>query len=65
MFIDDILLYLRSRGEPTQYLSIVLQIRRDHVLFAKLSRCEFWIELMIFLRHMVSKDSIMVDPKKI
>ena len=44
VFIDDVLVYSRSEEEHEQYLRVVLQTLRDHRLFAKFSRCEFWLE---------------------
>ena len=43
----------------------MLQTLRDHRLYAKFSKCEFWLEQVSFLDHVVSKDGIQVDPKKI
>ena len=43
----------------------MLQTLRDHRLYVKFSKCEFWLEKVAFLGHVVSKDSIQVDPKKI
>ncbi|WRX13589.1 Reverse transcriptase domain - like 10 [Theobroma cacao] len=65
VFIDDILIYSRSREEHEQHLKIVLQILKEHRLYAKFSKCEFWLESVAFLRHVVSKDEVQVDPKKV
>ncbi|WRX08486.1 Reverse transcriptase domain - like 6 [Theobroma cacao] len=65
VFIDDILIYSKSREEHEQHLKIVLQILREHRLYAKFSKCEFWLESVAFLGHVVSKDGIQVDSKKI
>ncbi|WRX29424.1 Reverse transcriptase domain - like 10 [Theobroma cacao] len=65
VFIDDILIYSKSREEHEQHLKIVLQILREHQLYAKFSKCEFWLESVAFLRHVVSKDGKQVDSKKI
>ncbi|WRX16227.1 Reverse transcriptase domain - like 10 [Theobroma cacao] len=65
VFIDDILIYSKSRKEHEQHLKIVLQILREHQLYAKFSKCEFWLESVAFLGHVVSKDGIQVDSKKI
>ena len=46
-------------------MRIVLQRVRDHQLFAKFSKCEFWLDRITFLGHVISKDGIMVDPAKI
>lgn len=47
------------------HLGVVLQTLRDHQLYVKFSKYEFWLEYVAFLRHVVSKDIIMVDPTKI
>ncbi|KAH0672578.1 hypothetical protein KY284_023665 [Solanum tuberosum] len=65
VFIDDILVYSRSRSEHEQHLRIVLQTLRDQRLYAKFSKCEFWLESVAFLGHVVSKEGIRVDPTKI
>ena len=65
VFIDDILVYSKSRAEHTMHLSLVLQTLREHQLYTKFSKCEFWLEEVAFLGHVVSKAGIQVDPKKI
>ena len=65
VFIDDILVYSKSATEHEYHLRIVLQTLRDHKLYAKFSKCEFWLDQVTFLGHVVSKDGIMVDPKKV
>ena len=65
IFIDDILVYSKSEDEHTKHLRFVLQTLRDYRLYAKFSKCEFWLEQVTFLGHVVSKDGIQVDPKKI
>ena len=65
IFIDDILVYSRSRGEHERHLSFVLQTLRDKQLYVKLKKCEFWLDKVSFLRHMVTKDGIFVDPGKV
>ncbi|RVX02879.1 Retrovirus-related Pol polyprotein from transposon 17.6 [Vitis vinifera] len=65
VFIDDILVYSRSREENEDHLSIVLQTLRDKQLYAKLKKCEFWLDRISFLRHVVSNDGISVDPGKV
>ncbi|WJZ88382.1 hypothetical protein VitviT2T_007687 [Vitis vinifera] len=65
VFIDDILVYSKSREEHERYLTIVLQTLRDKQLYAKLKKCEFWLDKVSFLRHMVTKDGISVDPGKV
>ncbi|PKA52044.1 putative mitochondrial protein [Apostasia shenzhenica] len=65
VFIDDILVYSRSEIEHEEHLRIVMQILREKKLYAKLSKCEFWLDKVIFLGHVVSKDGISVDLSKI
>ncbi|XP_004242076.2 uncharacterized protein [Solanum lycopersicum] len=65
IFIDDILVYSRSWSEHEQHLRIVLQTLRNQQLYAKFSKCEFWLASVAFLGHVVSKEGIRVDPTKI
>ena len=65
VFIDDILVYSKSREEHERHLSIVLQTLRDKQLYAKLMKCEFWLDRVSFLGHVVTKDGISVDPGKV
>ncbi|XP_078180783.1 uncharacterized protein LOC144574648 [Carex rostrata] len=65
VFIDDILIYSRSREEHEVHLRIVLQRLRDHQLFAKFSKCEFWLEKVAFLGHVISGEGLAVDSEKI
>jgi hypothetical protein len=62
VFIDDILVYSKSMEE---HLWIVLQWLREHRLYIKFSKCEFWIKEVSFLGHMVSPGGIAVDPGKV
>ena len=65
VFIDDILVYSKSREEHERHLSIVLQTLRDKQLYAKLMKCEFWLDKVSFLGYVVTKDGISVDPGKV
>ncbi|XP_039034121.1 uncharacterized protein LOC120170212, partial [Hibiscus syriacus] len=65
VFIDDILVYSKSHEEHSTHLRIVLQILRDKKLYAKLSKCEFWLNEVIFLGHVISAVGIRVDPQKV
>ncbi|XP_071923135.1 uncharacterized protein [Coffea arabica] len=56
---------LRSQAEHAKHLKIVMQILREHKLYAKFSKCEFWLDEISFLGHKVSKDGIAVDPAKV
>ncbi|CAL1388171.1 unnamed protein product [Linum trigynum] len=65
VFIDDILVYSRSEEEHREHLRIILQILREKQLYAKFSKCDFWMDQVIFLGHIVSGRGIEVDPKKV
>ena len=65
VFVDGILIYSQSEWENEYYLRIVLQLLRDHQLYAKFSKCEFWLTEVRFLGHMVSTSGGSVDPKKV
>ncbi|WVZ62484.1 hypothetical protein U9M48_012232 [Paspalum notatum var. saurae] len=65
VFIDDILIYSKTEEEHEEHLRVVLRKLRDHKLYAKLSKCEFWLDQVPFFGHIVSKGGIMVDPSKI
>ncbi|WRX26219.1 Reverse transcriptase domain - like 10 [Theobroma cacao] len=65
VFIDDILVYLRDNDEHAAHLRIVLQTLWERQLYAKFSKCEFWLQEVVFLGHVVSGARIYVDPKKI
>jgi hypothetical protein len=65
MFIDDILVYSRSEEEYEGHLRLVLQKLRDHKLYSKLSKCEFWLKQVAFLGHVISKGGISMDPSKV
>ncbi|WVZ97426.1 hypothetical protein U9M48_042966 [Paspalum notatum var. saurae] len=65
VFIDDILIYSKTEEEYEEHLRLVLLKLREHKLYAKLSKCEFWLDQVPFLGHIVSKGGIMVDPSKI
>ncbi|GJU11987.1 putative reverse transcriptase domain-containing protein [Tanacetum coccineum] len=65
VFIDDILVYSKSEEEHEQHLRIVLEILRQKKLYAKFSKCEFWLQRVAFLGHIVSADGIIMDPSKV
>ncbi|KAL0539621.1 hypothetical protein IC582_023837 [Cucumis melo] len=65
VFIDDILGYFKTEAEHEEHLRIVLETFRANKLYAKFSKCEFWLKQVSFLGHVVSKDGIFVDPTKI
>ncbi|KAK1607808.1 hypothetical protein QYE76_031481 [Lolium multiflorum] len=65
VFIDDILIYSKDKAEHAEHLKIVLQTLREHQLYAKFSKCEFWLDQVEFLGHVISKDGIAVNPSKV
>ncbi|WVZ26804.1 hypothetical protein V8G54_000096 (mitochondrion) [Vigna mungo] len=65
VFIDDILIYSKNREEHVEHLRIALEILREHQLYGKLSKCEFWLSDVQFLGHVISGQGISVDPTKI
>ena len=65
VFIDDILVYLKNKEEHEKHLCVVLQTLKEHQLFAKLKKCEFGLDQISFLGHVVSNDGISLDPCKV
>ena len=65
VFIDDILVYSKNREEHNLHLKLALQILREKQLYAKFSKCEFWMEEIAFLGHVVSKHGVQLDSSKI
>ena len=65
VFIDDILVYSKHLENHDTHLRVVLETLRKEQLYAKLNKCEFWLNEVFFLGHIVSKEEIRVDPKKI
>jgi hypothetical protein len=65
VFIDDILIYSKSEEEHARHLRIVLTRLRKHQLYAKSSKCVFWLEEIQFLGHVLSAKGIVVDPSKV
>ncbi|MBT0984553.1 reverse transcriptase family protein, partial [Salmonella enterica subsp. enterica serovar Typhimurium] len=65
VFIDDILVYSKSKSDHIRHLNLVLRKLREHQLYAKFSKCQFWLTEVAFLGHVVSAQGIQVDPQKI
>ena len=65
VFIDDILVYSKTIEEHQEHLRIVLSILQDHQLYAKKSKCEFWLDSVQFLGHVISRKGVVVDPSKV
>jgi len=64
VFIDDILIYSKSAEEHEQHLRIVLEKLRAHELYAKFSKCEFWLTTIAFLGNILSEEGVAVDPER-
>jgi hypothetical protein len=65
VFIDDILVYSKTEEEHAEHLRLVLGTLREHQLYAKFSKCEFWLKEVGFLGHVISAGGVSVDPSKI
>jgi hypothetical protein len=65
VFIDDIFIYSNYEEEHAKHLRIVLTRLKEHQLYAKFSKCAFWLEEIQFLGHLLSADGIAVDPSKV
>jgi hypothetical protein len=65
VFIDDILIYSKNEEEHEEHLRLVLQKLREHKLYAKFSKCEFWLKEVSFLGHIITNGGIAVDPSKV
>jgi len=65
VFIDDILIYLENEEDHAEHLRVVLTRLKEHKLYAKFSKCEFWLRKVPFLGHVLSENGISVDPSKV
>lgn len=65
MFIDDIPVYSKSDEDHVGHLRTVLQMLKEKKMYDKLPKCEFWLEEVSFLIHVISSGSIIVDPAKV
>ncbi|WVZ86768.1 hypothetical protein U9M48_033502 [Paspalum notatum var. saurae] len=64
VFIDDIPVYSKNEKEHEEHLRIVLSRLREHKLYAKFSKCAFWLKEVAFLGHILSAKGVVVDPKQ-
>ena len=65
VFIDDIMVYSNNEEEHEEHLRLVLEKLREHQLYAKFSKCEFWLKEVGFLGHVILGEVIAVDPSKL
>ena len=65
VFIDDILIYSKDEVEHEEHLRMILTRLKEHQLYAKFKKCEFWLSQVAFLGHIISKDGVAVDPSKV
>jgi hypothetical protein len=62
VFLDEIIIYSKSKEEHEHHLRLVLQVLREQQLYAKLSKCSFYQKQIHYLGHIISKNGIVVDP---
>ena len=65
MFIDDVLVYSKNHEEHEQYMSLVLQQLWEKKPYAKFNKCSFWLKEVSFLGHIVKKEDVTIDLKKV
>jgi hypothetical protein len=65
VFIDDVLIYSKNREEHEEHLKLVLQVLREHQLYVKLSKCDFFQKQVHYLGHVILEEGVVVEPNKI
>ena len=65
VFLDDILIYSKNEEEHEEHLRLTLQLLREHKLYPKLSKCDFYTNKIHYLGHIITYEGIFVDPVKI
>jgi hypothetical protein len=65
VYLDDILVFSKNKEEHAEHLRLVLEKLREHQLYAKYSKCEFWLSEVTYLGHVISKDGIAVNPERV
>jgi hypothetical protein len=65
VYLDDILVYSKNKEEHAEHHHLVLEKLREHQLYAKYSKCEFWLSEVTYLGHVISKDGIAVNPERV
>ena len=65
VFLDDIIIYSKNEEEHDEHMRLTLQLIREHKLYAKLSKCDFYKDRIQYVGHIISEEGISVDPEKI
>ena len=65
VYLDDILIYSKNEEEHAEHLRLILEKIREHKLYTKYYKCEFWLPEVTYLGHVISKDGIAGNPKRI
>ncbi|GJR19918.1 putative reverse transcriptase domain-containing protein [Tanacetum coccineum] len=65
VFIDDILIYSKNKKEHEKHLKLIMRLLKKEELYAKFSKCEFWLSKVQFLAYVIDSEGIHVDPAKI
>ena len=65
VYLDDILIYSKNEQEHAEHLRLVLMKLREHRLYAKFSKCEFWLQEVTYLGHVISGNGIVVNPERV
>ncbi|GJZ10515.1 putative reverse transcriptase domain-containing protein [Tanacetum coccineum] len=65
VFVDDILIYSKSKEDHEEHLKLILELLKKEELYAKFSKCELWLPKVQFLRHVIDSEGIHIDPAKI
>ena len=65
VYLDDILVFSKNKEEHVEHLRLVLEKLREHQLYAKYSKCEFWLPEVTYLGHVISKDGIAVNSERV
>ena len=65
VFINDILIFSRSKDDHEQHLRVILQTLKEKQLYEKFEKCEFWLNEITFLGHVINKDDISIEPQKV